>query len=33
MTAPERLVFAAFREVESGNKRWLAARKDIKAGT
>ena len=25
-TAPERSVFAAFREVESGNKRWLAER-------
>jgi hypothetical protein len=33
VTAPERSVFAAFREVESGNKRWLAARKDIKTAT
>ncbi len=33
LTAPERSVFAAFREVESGNKRWLAARKDIKTAT
>ncbi|MEY4238151.1 MAG: hypothetical protein RL339_752, partial [Pseudomonadota bacterium] len=29
-TAPERSVLAALREVEAGNKRWLAARKDLR---